>query len=567
MLRIPNPNSDIDSFIRIYQEIFEALRERKTFDLDDISRVLIERNLATSSGYMGEEALRRSYNQDRSRDRLYNQSKMFTELYKALGWLHPTPEGALIFRLTYLGAHVVAAKRDPDAIFKESILGIAYPNAGLRVKGKYILRPFATILRTIGELDGLLCRDEMIVGPMCLEDDRDKRKFQAMISELRLLRRGYKHLKEKIEEVSADRGISSRTMENYTRFPLAVMKWTGWTAEERRKDVYGRSIPFLVLTDDGRQVIEKIEAHRDLRASDLKKADEETRSAIARLGFYQMLDRAGFDPGALHDQMELDTEKATTFLGEPTKPLLFSPFQELDPEFTSRIFPTVSGVEEGEYSKLDVPTVVSILSELHSPVSLSPTDRRGITQADTELVALFTNTERIVGNNLAQVANVIAQQYRSANQTEFYPFIARLFRALGYDCDHSRPGVNYQRWDALIIDSTYSIPIEIKSPGEEEFLSVKAVRQALENKIILLSRKAFPTERDTTSLVVGYNLPNDRSEVASLVVDIHKAFNIVIGVMDLRSLLRLVAATILQNKEHDISELRNLHGIIEVADA
>lgn len=129
MLRFPNPGSDIDGFIRIYQELFEALRERATFGLDDITRVLVERNLATSSGYMGEEALRRSFNEDRSRDRLYNQSKMYAELYKVLGWLHPTLESALTFRFTYLGAHVTAARRDPAAIFKECILGMAYPNS------------------------------------------------------------------------------------------------------------------------------------------------------------------------------------------------------------------------------------------------------------------------------------------------------------------------------------------------------------------------------------------------------------------------------------------------------
>src|SRR5215210_2799366 len=142
MLRIPNPGADIDSFLRISRELFEALRERATFDLDDMTEVLIQRNLATSSGYMGEEALRRSFSKDRSRDPLYNQSKMYSELYKVLGWLHPTRESALSFRFTFLGAHVIVAKRDSAAIFKESILGMVYPNAILSVKGNHILRPF-----------------------------------------------------------------------------------------------------------------------------------------------------------------------------------------------------------------------------------------------------------------------------------------------------------------------------------------------------------------------------------------------------------------------------------------
>jgi hypothetical protein len=110
MLRIPNPGSDIDSFIRIYLELYDALADFYTFDLDDMSRTLVERNLATSSGFMGEEALSRSTRDDRSRDPLYNQSKMYSELLKVLGWIHPTKESALRFRVTFLGAQFRGAK-------------------------------------------------------------------------------------------------------------------------------------------------------------------------------------------------------------------------------------------------------------------------------------------------------------------------------------------------------------------------------------------------------------------------------------------------------------------------
>ena len=85
MLRFPNPGSHIDSFIKIYKELFDALSEAPFFTLDDISRTLVERNLATSSGFMGQEALTRSTREDRSRDPLYNQSKMYAELFRMLG--------------------------------------------------------------------------------------------------------------------------------------------------------------------------------------------------------------------------------------------------------------------------------------------------------------------------------------------------------------------------------------------------------------------------------------------------------------------------------------------------
>ena len=67
---------------------------------------------------------------------------------------------------------------------------------------------------------------------------------------------------------------------------------------------------------------------------------------------------------------------------------------------------------------------------------------------------------------------------------------------------------------------------EIKSTGEETEISVKAIRQALENKIIFLSRKQYKTDNETTSLAIGYNLPNMRSEVFELIEDIHNSFKL-----------------------------------------
>ena len=173
-----------------------------------MSSTLVERNLVTSSGFTGKKALSLSTRQDRSLDPLYNQSKMYSELFRVLGWIHPLKQKRLNFRFTYFGAHVVVAKHDPAAIFEESALGIAYPNEIVSVKGNYQLRPFATILRTLGALNGLLARDELIVGPMCLDNDRDDELFSKMIKEIQVLR-GYRQtLDNKMKEIAAQRSIS-----------------------------------------------------------------------------------------------------------------------------------------------------------------------------------------------------------------------------------------------------------------------------------------------------------------------------------------------------------------------
>src|SRR5690606_38200521 len=138
----------------------------RTVNLDDIVEAVVAANLATSSGYMGDEAVVRSTRSDRSRDPLYNQLKMYAELFRTLGWLHPTQQSSLNFTFTLLGEQIVAAGRDFNSLLEECVLGIVYPNPLLTVKGDFDLRPFAFILRVMAACDGHLSRDEMIIGPL-----------------------------------------------------------------------------------------------------------------------------------------------------------------------------------------------------------------------------------------------------------------------------------------------------------------------------------------------------------------------------------------------------------------
>ncbi len=570
MIRFANPGSDISSFIKIYIELFDALKGMEAFSLDDISKTLVERNLATSCGYMGQEALARATREDRTRDPLYNQSKMYSELYKMLGWFNPIPTSALTFQFTFLGAHIVASQREPDDLFKECILGIAFPNSVIATTGNYILRPFATILRTIHDLSGYICRDELIIGPLCLENDRDETLYSNMLEDIRSARGNAVRLELKLRELSTKRSIAINTMGNYTRFPLAVLKWTGWTTSERKFDVYRRSIPFFVLTADGERVFQQIHSSKDFRARDLSQLPENIQTSLIKLSFFQMLQRAGFDLGQISDQLIEYRHNMSDFLDEPNQSIIFSPFQELNPERVQNIFP--NDVSSSRNTKVNIRVKFTnghkapILYGVSSEVSLHEVhENRTLSSRDIDVSNHFTDLYNQT-EDISQSVESFASETRSFNQDKFYPLIASLFQIIGYDCAHSRAGVNYERWDAIILDKFDTIPIEIKSPGEEEFISVKAVRQALENKIILLSRQAFPLIPETTSLVVGYNLPNDRSEVTSLIANIYKAYGVVIGVIDIRSLLHLVAATLFEGKSHNKSDIFNLYGIINVSD-
>lgn len=569
MLRFPNPGSDIPGFIRIFTALFEDLANVSPFTLDDISSALIRRNLASSCGYMGEEALRRSTKEDRSLDQLYNQSKMYSELYRVLGWIMPQPNDKLRFSFTLLGAHVYEARGNPDALVRESMLGMAYPNSSVEVKGSFRLRPFSSILRAMRRLNGMLCRDELIVGPLCLTDDRSSKLFEQLVSDISGLRGSSSRLAAAIKKLGAQRKITATTMGNYTRFPLAVLTWSGWSEKKRVKGIYGNSTIFQVLTPAGEQLADELETLHDLRASDFEHLKADEQRAVAQLSFYRMLARSGFD-----------TSPVNVIMGEHSKVLkrvlpsifdksdfLFSPFQEMSPEFLQTAFPQVSA---GTDKRIDLKPLIiddkkrETKKQFFQRLTLIESGSTTPINGDEGLVKQLAVAYEAMEQNVELASDLIATEYGSANKTVFYPLVAALFRIAGFNCHVSRVGVNYQRSDAFITHATESIPIEIKSPGEEFLLSVKAVRQAVENKVVLLARKAAPTKRDTTTLAVGFNLPNDRAEVMSLICDMKKAFDLRVGVIDFRTLVSLAIKSACCGLKIDHSSLSTLYGILEL---
>lgn len=562
MLRIANPGSDLGTFVRVFRGLYSELSGLRSFGLDDMSRAMVKLNLLTSSGYMGAEALERGYRDDRSRDGPFNQSKMYSELFRMLGWVHPLLESRGEFRFTYLGAHVAAARTDTSKILEESLLGIAFPNPFVQAKARVDLRPFAAMLRAIAELDGIITRDELIVGPLCLSNDRDASEWATMIATIRKARGSQARLATLLEKVSKERKITLVTMRNYTRFPLAALQGAEWTEKVVLKEVYGSRMVFLRLTEKGAKVVERVGADVDIRASDLAGAGGELIDACVRTGFFGMMARAGFEIGPV--AADLTRDRAVLARAGKSDRILFSPFQELDLATLTAYFPDVRGDQE----RAGAPAVRERAAIAAPVVTLLPLVLGGGEEESNEEIALEIEQMHERGLAETEISEHLCAVYSRVNGDVFYPLIASLFRVIGYDCETSRRGVNYQRYDALILDGPdEAIPVEIKSPGEEEYLSVKGVRQALENKVILMGRKSFPASLETTSLVVGYKLPNDRAEVMRLVEDVERAFGVRIGVLDLESLLRLAIMRVVRGVYPDRAAFRASLGIIEVKDA
>ena len=565
MVRFPNPGSDISAFIRTFQALFKALGTQSDFSLDDMSKALVSCNLATSSGHIGKEALKRSTRPERSLDPLFNQSKMYSELFRIMGWIHPTPTSKQRFVFSYIGIHVAMADSEPTQLVRECLLGIAYPNPYVEIKGEDRVRPIPLILRTAHVLKDRITRDEIILGPMDIGDDRQKKAVNDMNEKLLQLRVSRAATIEALGLKAKELNIQINTLHNYTRFPLGILRWAGWTKPERDNGLYD------VLTIEGIRLAEELGSYYDIRVNDLSNFPRKEVDAFIQVVTYRMLERAGYESPPELESLESQCAATLAKLKiENTKLILFSPFQEWEPKDIDRLYPTVCSQSKA-ITKAGPDTGTArpgrpLMTEA-GHVRLEDADaRQPRGKKYPEIIARIENQCESKGQDLEAIIDQIMTEYEGTAKDSFYPAVEEILSYLGFPCERSRIGVNYQRMDALILDEKESIPIEIKSPAEQQFISVKGVRQALENKIVLTARKYCNAEWETTSLVVGYELPPNRSEVANLVDDIYDTYKIAVGIVDFRSLIRLTLLKLLRNKEPKTDDLRRLRGIIQIND-
>lgn len=520
---------------------------------------MIQSNNVTSQGAIGDEALRRSTRKDRSLDPIYNQSKMYAELFRTLGWIQSTTS-KLTFTFSLLGDHVAAA-HNPAPLLRECLVGIAYPNEVLGVSGGQTVRVIGGILLTLDAL-GSISRDEMMAGPMSIADDTNERAFNQMNAQIFSCRKRPGQLDILINTIAANRGISRKpTMENYTRFPIAAFPWAGWGVKKAKG--------VLHLTSEGHAMAEKLKNAPDFRLSHFKCIPDEAKPAFIRWSFYSMLARAGFDIEPVRSVVENDALLLAQHDIPSAGDIFFSPFQQLSREtlrtWTPELVPE-TGTTEGVNAERLVEEMSGggVVPRNRTTLIFELLDHVGAA-ADTAEELLAEIRHSLSDTSSAEEAtDSLFAAYSSTNRDVFYPLVVNLFCLLGFDCRLSRGGQNYERADAIILDSIRSIPIEIKSPGEEFEISVKGVRQALENKIVLLSRANYPTDRETTSLVVGLNPPNHRSEVHELLENIYETFNVRVGIIDFKSLLSLAVNSVGNGKQIRFHDFHLLRGVIHV---
>jgi len=567
MLRFPNPGSSIPTFVAVFAAALQRFSGH-VVDNDDFVLAAVEANLATSSGHMGTKAMDRSRRLDRSRDPLFNQLKMYTELFRTLGWLHPIEGRALNYTFTLLGHQVVEAGPYYSRIFSETMLGISHPSRIISNRSEQQIRPFALLLKTMLACDFTLSRDEMIIGPLSVPSDRPADTIPRLCELVSRLRRSRSDVQEGLERISDECGIQPNTLKNYTRWPIGTMRDMGWTIKVRRDYTHERgSFEVHQLTEKGQRLAQLVVDAADVRVEDFESLPADEQEALAIHAHFSMLHRSGFQVESIQTLLEDLTpalSSAKDRLAIPRDALvLFSPFQSISLERIGAIFPTEAPGQQAAPADVRPGSVTGRDSRDHliiRPILVRqpvPPDDENLRPLKDELTILIAQQ-----SNPQDAAKAFVARHQDDTQAVFYPLVANLIRLLGFNCETSRPGVNYQRWDAYATVDGVTLPIEIKSPTEEEYLSTKAIRQALENKVILLSRGGMPTDRNSSTLIIGFKAPNERGDMAMLIDDIHSAFSISIGVIDLGALAALAIQSVSSGDTVESNQLKQLRGFL-----
>lgn len=449
MIRFPNPGSDIDQLVNIYRNLYANLADFTSFDLDNMTDILTQLNLASSSGYICEEALKRSYStSNKSLNPLYNQAKMYAEVFRLLGWIKSTAESALKFNFTYLGSHIIPLENNPKDLVEECLLGIGYPNETIRVTFENINRPFITIIRALTELDGFICRDELIIGPLSLANSNDETEFNNMISNIKTMRhtKNKQSLKNALDRQSKRLGIKINTMQNYTRFVISSLQYVGWIKKEN-KNIYGSRINFLILTNDGAEKYNQIKDHKYIFKNDIDKTDETLIKAISSIGFLSMLDRANFN---VNDEI-IKQESFLNLLESKlqTNKILFSPFQYFDDASIKIFLPQYANAEVEDTVTLDfnheligkhVPDKITVTS-----IPFSPQYEHAPPSNKSNIEILLTDTLAHYNGDVESTIRELLLIILPMKQSKFYPLVAELFTIAGLSAQAPSAGVNNER--------------------------------------------------------------------------------------------------------------------------
>lgn len=160
--------------------------------------------------------------------------------------------------------------------------------------------------------------------------------------------------------------------------------------------------------------------------------------------------------------------------------------------------------------------------------------------------------------NQDEVIEFLYEKHKNDDKTTYYPFVHNILNIIGLDCKGE-----IGRCDAYSLYQKHIIPAEIKSPTEVITYNAKSIRQAIENKILFYNQSE-ENDIDYSSFAIGYNHPENGSEIRELIEKAKEEYNIKIVACDIKGLLQICTKIIFEGLRLDIEDFIKSYGILYI---
>lgn len=164
-------------------------------------------------------------------------------------------------------------------------------------------------------------------------------------------------------------------------------------------------------------------------------------------------------------------------------------------------------------------------------------------------------------DSIQEVARTIADNLKGEKASVFYPLVASYLQVLGFSATASNMGDTSSRADVTIKTDLGTVPIEVKSFTEVEFINLKSVQQAFENKLLTARQDQVSKLNNLSSLAIAFSYPSDRTRLDQLIEDVDGAFGIRIGIISLPRLLETIIAVSCGKLNFDKNSILGLKGL------
>ena len=319
MIRLPNPKSDIQEYIKIIAVINAYVQQvqNSSFNFDDISKSLTQIGNISSQKAFGSKAMEASFREDKSLDSVFNQSKALSEVLRLLGFI--VSEGNQhTFRITQFGKYV-ASYHDTtrDDIRSEILKLTSYVFLNVNFKHPQIIandnisvKPFLATLLLLPKIENFITKEEFNFFILPLENDSDS-SLNDTAKEILMCRTQKGYFQKSKQNVLKLRGISENTASNYTRIPIAFYKSFNLLRKDTVKNIASlknyltdksryidgtnasNSTEVYVLDIKGNDFISFIAGANNLKYKDIETESKEVRfyyAFLSLLFYYQNQD-------------------------------------------------------------------------------------------------------------------------------------------------------------------------------------------------------------------------------------------------------------------------------------